>query len=79
MKVEFAIDEVIVMANAVIDDILAAQKFSRQDGAALRRWRSDAVATTSRDMQRLTEKMNAELQRAHDNSLKSGIAKPDWA
>ena len=78
MKVEFAVDEVVTMAGMVIDGLLET-KFGRKDGAAIRRWRNEHVTTTSAEMQSLAAKINREVQRTHDHSLKSGIQKPDWA
>ena len=77
MKVEFTIDEVEAMALAVVDELLT-MKFERKDGAAIRRWRTDKLAKTSDELRRLTERVNAEVQRTHDNSRSSGIQKPDW-
>ena len=77
MQVQFAVDEVITMAEAVIDELLAGG-FDRKDAAALRRWRNEHVATTSDEMGLLAEKVNREIQRTHDHSQKSGIQKPDW-
>jgi len=78
VKVEFAVEEVITMAGAVIDELLES-KFGRKDGAAIRRWRNEHLTATSDEMRLLAEKVNREVQRAHDHSLKSGIQKPDWA
>ena len=78
MKVEFAVDEVMTMASAVIDGLLESQ-FGRKDGAAIRRWRNEHLTASSDEMRLLAEKVNAEVQRTHDHSLKSGIQKPDWA
>ena len=77
MKVEFTIDEVLAMANAVLDGV-GEQEFSTADAAAIRRWRNEHLATTSDEMARLAEKINEEVQRTHDHSQKSGIQKPDW-
>ena len=78
MKVAFAVDEVMTMAGAVIDELLES-KFGREDGAAIRRWRNEHFKASSDEMRLLAEKVNAEVQRTHDHSLKSGIQKPDWA
>lgn len=77
MKVEFTIDEVLAMANSVIDG-LSEEQFSRGDAAAIRRWRNENLTLRSDEMARLTEKVNEEVQRTHDHSMKSGIQKPDW-
>ena len=78
MKVELSIDEVLVMADAILDAVGEAG-LSRKDAATLRRWRNDKISPTSPEMKLLTEKVNSELQHAHDSSLNTGIVKPDWA
>ena len=78
MKVELSIDEVLVMADAILDGIGEAG-LGRKDAATLRRWRNQTVTATSPEMKLLTEKVNRELQHAHDSNLRSGIVKPDWA
>ncbi len=78
MKVELSIDEVLVMADAILDGIGEAE-LSRKDAATLRRWRNQTVTATSPEMKLLTDKVNRELQHTHDSNLRSGIVKPDWA
>ncbi len=78
MKVELSIDEVLVMADAILDGIGEAE-LSRKDAATLRRWRNQTVTATSPVMKLLTEKVNRELQHTHDSNVRTGIVKPDWA
>ncbi len=66
------------MMDAIVDELVALD-VSRQDRAALRRWRSDEMRPSSPAMHLLAEKVNAELQRQHDRSEVSPIKKPDWA
>ena len=77
MQVQFTIEEVLAMANSVLDG-LSEDEFSRSDMAAIRRWRNDHLTPRSDEMARLAEKINEEIQRTHDHSQKSGIQKPDW-
>lgn len=77
MKVQFTIDEVLAMANSVLDG-LSEEEFSQADAAAMRRWRNEHLTARSDEMARLTEKINEEVQRTHDHSQRSGIQKPDW-
>lgn len=77
MKVEFTIDEVLAMANSVLDG-LGEEEFSRSDLAAIRRWRNDHITPRSDEMARMAEKINEEVQRTHDHSQRSHIQKPDW-
>ena len=78
MKVELSIDEVLVMADAILDGIGEAE-LSRKDASTLRRWRNQTVTATSPVMKLLTEKVNRELQHTHDSNVRTGIVKPDWA
>lgn len=78
MKVEFTIDEVSTMMDAVIDQ-LAELNLSKTDRAKLRRWRTDEMGGGSALMQLLADKVNEELQRTHARSEVSDIRKPDWA
>ena len=77
MQVQFTIEEVLTMANSVLDG-LSEEEFSRSDTAAIRRWRNEHLTLRSDEMARLAEKINEEIQRTHDHSQKSGIQKPDW-
>ena len=77
MQVQFTIEEVLTMANSVLDG-LSEEEFSGSDTAAIRRWRNEHLTPRSDEMARLAEKINEEIQRTHDHSQKSGIQKPDW-
>ena len=77
MKVEFTADEVWRMMSSVVDE-LAGLEISKQDRAAIRRWRSDEMKPGSAAMTLLTEKLNAELQRSGEREKVSPIKKPDW-
>lgn len=77
MKVEFSIEECHRLFEAVIDDLVSVD-MSKTDRATLRRWRSEQMTPGSPLMQRLAQKMNAEIQQSHDRSEVSAIKKPDW-
>lgn len=77
MKVEFTPDEVHRMLEAVIEEV-AALKMDRHDRAAVRRWLADDMTPGALAVQRLTEKLNDELQQTHARSEVSAIKKPDW-
>jgi hypothetical protein len=79
MKVEFTLEEVQVMLDAVIDPLADLPGLTRADKAALKRWRQDGMRGVSADMKLLTDKMNSELQQAQDNLEARQIVKPDWA
>lgn len=78
MKVEFDVDEIQAMFDAVIDQLVDL-KLDKADRATLRRWRSEAMTPGTPAMQLLAEKINIAIQRSHDLSVASPIKKPDWA
>lgn len=77
MKVEFTIDEVHTMFQAVVEQI-AGLELDKKDRAAIRRWATSEMTPLKPEMQRLTEKVNREIQQSHDRSEVSPIKKPDW-
>ena len=79
MKVEFTLEEVQAMLDAVIEPLSGLKGLSRSDKAALRRWRQDGMRGASAEMQLLMEKTNADLAQAHTNRETREIVKPDWA
>ncbi|MBM3140877.1 MAG: hypothetical protein FJZ92_11900 [Chloroflexi bacterium] len=78
MKVEFSVEEIQRMIDSVVDELVEL-KLDKSDRAKIRRWRSNTMTAVSPAMQLLAEKVNAEIQRTHDQSLASPIKKPDWA
>lgn len=78
MKVEFTVEEIQTMVDAVIDPLLELKGLGKSDKAALRRWRTDALRGGAPQMQLLAEKVNADLQQSHANSESRQISKPDW-
>ena len=77
MKVEFNAEEVHQMLEAVLADV-AKLKMDKHDRAATHRWLTDEATPGSPAVQRLTDKLNEEIQRLHDRSEVSAIKKPDW-
>ena len=77
MKVEFTIDETYRMLEAVLDEVVQID-LDRHDRAAIRRWRAQEMTPGSPLMQRLSQKMNEELQQSLARSEVSPIKKPDW-
>jgi hypothetical protein len=77
MKVEFTTEEIHTMLESVLGEV-AALKMDKQDRAAVRRWLAEDMTPGSLAVQRLTEKLNDELQQSHARSEVSAIKKPDW-
>ena len=77
MKVEFDAEEVWALMNSVVDQLVGLD-MNTKDRATLRRWRSDEMAPGSPATKLLAQKMNDEIQGAHDRSELSPIKKPDW-
>jgi len=77
MKVEFNAEEVHQMLEAVMADV-GKLKMDKHDRAVTHRWLTDEMTPGSMTVQRLTEKVNEEIQRLHDRSEVSAIKKPDW-
>ena len=65
------------MFTAIVEE-LAGLPFDKHDRATLRRWRAEDMTPGSPLMQRLSERINEELQRSHDRSEVSPLKKPDW-
>ena len=78
MKVEFNVDEIQTLFDAVIDQLVDL-KLDKTDRATLRRWRSQTMTPAAPAMQLLADKINDAIQRSHDLSVASPIKKPDWA
>lgn len=77
MKVEFTPEEVHAMLEAVMEEV-GALKLDKHDRAAVRRWVDDEMTPGSLSVQRLTERLNEELQQSFARSEASVIKKPDW-
>jgi len=78
MKVEFSVEEVEVMAQFVVERLLALEGLGKADKAALRRWRTAELRAAATTMQLLAERVNGDLQREHDAAQAPRIVKPDW-
>ena len=77
MKVEFTPEEIHTMLEAVLEDV-AGLKMEKHDRASVRRWLAEDMTLGSVAVQRLTDKLNEELQQSHARSEVSAIKKPDW-
>jgi hypothetical protein len=78
MRLELEAEEARELLSLVVDRIAAEAGLSTKDGAALKRWRSEAMKAGSEGMKELTEKVNAELERTLRVKEKSAVQRPDW-
>jgi hypothetical protein len=78
VKLELAPEESRELLMCVLDRLTEGVGFSDADRAALLRWRSESMTPGSESMRELTEKINADIDRALKTKEKSAIMKPDW-
>jgi hypothetical protein len=78
MKVEFSLEEVRTMAEAIVDEILELP-LNKRDQASLRRWSASHLEAGAPGMQALVKRINEDLQREHARAEVTPIQKPDWA
>ena len=78
MKVEFSLEEVRTMAEAIVDEILELP-LNKRDQASVRRWSVNQFEAGSPGMQALVKRINEDLQREHTRAEVTPIQKPDWA
>ncbi len=78
MRLELDADEARELLSLIVDRIAAEAGLSDDDRAKVRRWRSEEMRPGSPGMGELTEKINADLERAIRSKEKSAVRKPDW-
>jgi ribosome recycling factor len=78
MRLELDTEEGRELLSLVVNRLAEEAELSNEDRAAVRRWRSDQMKAGSDDMRELTEKINADLERALRSKEKSAVQKPDW-
>lgn len=78
MRLELDQEEGRELLAAIVDRVVEEAGLSDQDGAAVKRWRSEGMKAGSDGMRELTEKINADLERALRSKEKSAVQKPDW-
>jgi hypothetical protein len=78
VKLELAPEESRELLMCILDRLTEEAGFSDADRAALLRWRSESMTPGSESMRELTEKINADIDRALKTKEKSAIMKPDW-
>jgi hypothetical protein len=78
VKLELDREEGHALLSLVVDLLAEEAGLSNEDRAAVRRWRSEEMKAGSDAMRELTEKINADLERALRSKEKSAVQKPDW-
>lgn len=78
MRLELDPEEGRALLSLVVDRLAEEAGLSDEDRAAVRRWRSEQMKPGSDGMRELTEKINADLERALRSKEKSAVQKPDW-
>ncbi len=78
MKLELDREEGRELLAVIVDRIVKEAGLSDEDGAAVKRWRSEQMKAGSEGMRELTDKINADVERALRTKEKSAVQKPDW-
>ncbi len=78
MRLELEQEESRELLSLIVERITEEAKLLNKDRAALKRWRSERMKPGSDEMKELTEKVNADLERALRSKEKSAVQKPDW-
>ena len=78
MKLQLERDEVKELLSLVVGRIADEAKLKKADLAKLRTWNSQSMREGSDGTRELTEKVNAEIERALETKERSAIVKPDW-
>jgi hypothetical protein len=78
MRVAFDEDEVWALLSTITHHVLDEADLSDEDRGRLRRWRSEDLRPGREGLRVLTEKLNADLDRALRVKERSQIQKHDW-
>ncbi len=78
MKLELEQEESVELLSLIVDRITQEAGLATKDRAAVKRWRSEQMKAGSDAMKELTEKLNADLERALKAKEKSAVQKADW-
>ena len=66
------------LLSLIVDRITQEAGLATKDGAAVKRWRSGKMKAGSDAMKELSDKINADLERALKAKEKSAIQRADW-
>ncbi len=78
MKLELEQEESVQLLSLIVDRITQEAGLATKDRAAVKRWRSEQMKAGSDAMKELTDKINADLERALRSKEKSAIQRADW-
>ncbi len=78
MRVELEQEESVRLLSLIVDRITQEAGLATKDRAAVMRWRSERMKAGSDGMRELTNKINADLERALRTKEKSAVQKADW-
>ena len=78
MRLELEQEESVELLSLIVDRITQKAGLATKDRAAVKRWRSEQMKLGADGMKELTEKLNADLERALRSKEKSAIQRPDW-
>ena len=78
MRLELELEEGRELLSLIVDRLAEEAGLSDKDRATVKRWRSERMKAGSDGMKELTEKLNADLERALKTKEKSAVQKADW-
>ncbi len=78
MRLELELEEGRELLSLIVDRLAKEAGLSDKDRATVKRWRSEQMKAGSDGMKELTEKLNADLERALKAKEKSAVQKADW-
>ncbi len=78
MRLELEQEESVQLLSLIVDRITREAGLATKDRAAVKRWRSERMKAGSDGMRDLTNKINADLDRALRTKEKSAVQKADW-
>ncbi len=78
MRLELELEEGRELLSLIVDRLAEQARLSDRDRATVKRWRSEQMKAGSDGMKELSEKLNADLERALKTKEKSAVQKADW-
>lgn len=78
MKVELDIDQARELLSVIAQRVVQEASLSDEDRAKVRRWFSEEMRPKDEAMRALTEKINADLERALRTKERSQVRRHDW-